>query len=110
MTMRRGDLVTVAISGDYGKPQPAVVVQSNDFVHLPSVTILPFSSDVVSTHLARIHVDPTPENGLRSSSQVMVDKASTITRAKVGPVFGRLDDEIMSRVDGALADFLGLRR
>ena len=27
--MRRGDLVTVAVSGDYGKPRPAVVVTAD---------------------------------------------------------------------------------
>jgi mRNA-degrading endonuclease toxin of MazEF toxin-antitoxin module len=27
--MRRGDVVTVAVSGGYGKPRPAIVVQSD---------------------------------------------------------------------------------
>ncbi|MBW4051170.1 MAG: type II toxin-antitoxin system PemK/MazF family toxin [Proteobacteria bacterium] len=27
--MKRGDVVTVAASGDYGKPRPAVIVQTN---------------------------------------------------------------------------------
>lgn len=29
--MKRGDLVTVATSGDYGKPRPALVIQSDAF-------------------------------------------------------------------------------
>lgn len=33
--MKRGDIITVALSGDYGKPRPAVVVQ-NDKVSLDS--------------------------------------------------------------------------
>ena len=31
MRLRRGDVVTVAASGDFGKPRPAVVVQSDAF-------------------------------------------------------------------------------
>ncbi|TLZ44380.1 MAG: type II toxin-antitoxin system PemK/MazF family toxin, partial [Gammaproteobacteria bacterium] len=27
--MRRGDVVTVAAAGDYGKPRPAVIVQTD---------------------------------------------------------------------------------
>jgi len=29
--MRRGDVVTVAVPGDYGKPRPAVIVQTDAF-------------------------------------------------------------------------------
>ena len=29
--IKRGDIVTCALSGDYGKPRPAVVVQSDLF-------------------------------------------------------------------------------
>ena len=38
----------------------------------------------------------------------MVDKAQTPARAKVGAVFGRLDDAMMVSVNRALALFLGI--
>ena len=85
--MKRGDLVTIVVSGDYGKPRPALVIQSDAFAALPSVTVLRLSSEIVPAHLARITVDPTPENG-RSTSQIMIDKATTISREKVGRAFG----------------------
>ncbi len=106
--MRRGDLVTVAMSGDYGKPRPALVIQSDAFAALPSVTVLRLSSDVYPAHLARITVDPTPANGPRATSQVMIDKAAAVPREKVGRVFGRLDDESLKAVDRTQAVFLGL--
>ncbi len=37
--MKRGDLVTIALPGDYGKPRPALVVQSDLFSEHPSVTV-----------------------------------------------------------------------
>ena len=106
--MKRGDLVTIAVSGDYGKPRPALVIQSDAFAALPSVTVLRLSSEIVPAHLARITVEPNAENGLRSTSQIMIDKATAIPREKVGRVFGRLDDTAMRAVDRALLTFLGL--
>ena len=106
--MRRGDLVTAAVSGDYGKPRPALVVQANAFLTLPSVTVLLLSSEILPAHLARIAVEPSHENGLRARSQIMIDKAMSVPREKVGRAFGRLSENAMRAVDRALLGFLGL--
>ena len=105
--MKRGDLVTVAMQGAYAKPRPAVIVQSNAFDDLSSLTFLPLSSEVLPRQIFRINVEPTIENGLRMLSQVLADKCSTLPVAKVGPIFGRLSITDMARVDRALALFLG---
>jgi len=104
----RGDLVAMAVSGDYGKPRPALVVQADPFADLPSVTVLRLTSDVGSDALVRITVRPTPENGLRAVSQIMIDKAVSVPREKIGKVFGHLDDTMMLAVSRALTAFLGL--
>jgi mRNA interferase MazF len=106
--MRRGDLVTVAIGGDYGKPRPALVIQANAFLALPSVTVLRLSSDIQAEHLVRVTVHPTPENGLRVPAQIMIDKAVTIPRERVGSVIGQLDGALMQVVGQSLGAFLGL--
>ena len=106
--MRRGDLVTIATSGDYGKPRPALVVQSDAFEALPSVTVLPLTSDIHDAHLIRVTVQPTSENGLRAVSQVMIDKVTTVPRSRVGEVIGRADAGSMRVVDVALGRFLGV--
>ncbi|MFZ1642246.1 MAG: type II toxin-antitoxin system PemK/MazF family toxin [Candidatus Contendobacter sp.] len=105
--MRRGDLVTVALQGDYGKPRPALVIQSNLFAEHPSVTVLPVTGELRNTPLFRIDVEPDTENGLKKLSQVMVDKAMTVPRVKVGDAFGRMDDKTLVAVNRALAVFLG---
>jgi mRNA interferase MazF len=105
--VRRGDLVTVAIQGAYEKPRPALVIQSDLFAEHPSVTILPVTSELRDTPLFRIPVAPSPENGLRQASQVMVDKPQSVPREKVGAVIGHLADETRLAVDRALAVFLG---
>jgi mRNA interferase MazF len=105
--VRRGDLVAVAVQGDYGKPRPALIVQSDLFDEHPSVTILPVTSQLRETPLFRIHIEPTAANGLQKPSQVMVDKTQTIPREKVGQLIGRINDETLLEVNRALALFLG---
>lgn len=106
--MKRGDLVTVAVSGDYGKPRPALVVQADAYAGHPSVTVLPLTSELHDAPLLRITVEPGEETGLRRRSQVMVDKATTIPRAKAGGRIGRVDEATLATVSRALAGFLGL--
>lgn len=106
--MRRGDLVTIALQGTYGKPHPALVIQSDLFAEHPSVTILPVTSELRDTPLFRIQVNPDESNGLRKPSQVMADKVQTISREKIGDVFGHLAEEEMLAVSRALAVFLGV--
>ncbi|HKO10010.1 MAG TPA: type II toxin-antitoxin system PemK/MazF family toxin [Alphaproteobacteria bacterium] len=107
--MRRGDVVLAATPGDYGKPRPAVVTQSDIFNEThPSVVMCPLTTFRVEAPLFRITVEPTEGNGLRQSSQVMVDKITTLRRDRLRSTIGRLDQETMRRVDRALAVFLGL--
>lgn len=106
--MRRGDLVTIALQGEYGKPRPALVVQSDLFSEHPSVTILPVTSQLRDTPLFRIQVRPNQDNQLIKLSAVMVDKVQTLPREKVGTVFGHLAEEDMLAVSRALAVFLGI--
>jgi len=104
----RGDLVTIALSGDYGKPRPALVIQSNLFDAHSSVTVLPVTSELRDAPLFRLTVAPTAANGLRKVSQVMVDKSQSVARAKIGKAIGRLNDEDMVGVNRLLAVFLGI--
>ena len=106
--MKRGDLATVALQGDLGKPRPALVIQSDLFSDHPSVAVLPVTSTLHAAPLFRIGIEPNASNGLRQLSQVMVDKMQAVPRSRVGPVFGRVDDETMLAVNRALAVFLGL--
>ena len=107
--MKRGDVITATVKGDYGKPRPAVVVQSDLFndTH-PSITIVPLTSTIVDAPLIRLTVDPGRENGLTRVSQVMVDKLLTLPREKIGKIIGRLDDDLMTRISRALALWLGI--
>jgi mRNA interferase MazF len=108
--LRRGDFVTIAMQGDFGKPRPALMIQANQFSEHASATVLPLTSTLVAAPLLRVTVQPSAENGLQSPSQVMVDKAVTVKRDKIGPVFGRIDAETLVEVERCLAVFLGIAK
>src|SRR5689334_582300 len=91
MEMKRGDIVTVSLPGDYGKPRPALIIQSDLFDAHPSITVLPITSELRGAPLFRIDIEPNKQNGLLKRSQVMVDKAHTVSRDKVRERFGTLD-------------------
>ena len=106
--MRRGDLVAVTMPGDFGKPRPALIVQADQFSETGTVTVLLMSSTLVDAPLIRPVVQPSPANGLRKPTQVMVDKAMSVKRDRLGEPFGRLDDRAMLAITRSLAVFLGI--
>jgi mRNA interferase MazF len=107
--MKRGDIWTVAGGPDYtGKPRPVVIVQSQAFEGINSVTICPLTTDPLAAPLFRIEVDATPTTGLRVSSKIMIDKVSTVSRSKLGSRIGYLSDTDMLQINRSLILFLGL--
>ena len=106
----RGDLVTIAMQGDFGKTRPALVIQASQFSDHTSVTVLPITSTMVAAPLLRVTVQPGAENGLEVPSQIMVDKAMTVKRNRVGATFGHVDADTLVQVERCLAVFLGIAK
>jgi len=102
--------VTIAMQGDFGKPRPALVIQADQFDEHDTVTVLLVTSTLVNAPLLRITVQPDAGNGLQKPSQVMVDKAMTVKRDKLGPSFGRIDADALLEVERCLAVFLGIAK
>jgi len=107
--MKRGDVVAVAASGGYGKPRPAVIVQTDALpIEHASVVVCQMTSEYRDAPDFRVTVEATEKNGLRVRSQVMADKPVTIRRERVGQQIGRLDDKDIARLNIALAFVMGL--
>jgi mRNA interferase MazF len=106
--VKRGDLVTVALTGDNGKPRPALIVQADAFEALGSVLVAPLTSTVDTAPLIRVVVDPAPSNGLLKQSAIMVDKLVAVPRGKVGPAIGYASKETMAEVGRVACGLLGL--
>ncbi|MGV0981870.1 MAG: type II toxin-antitoxin system PemK/MazF family toxin [Polynucleobacter sp.] len=107
--MRRGNVVTVAMQGDFGKPRPALILQSDVFSDIhATVTVALISSEIVQAPIFRLDIEPSQTNGLSRPSQVQIDKIMSIRSEKIGSVIGELNDVMMVRVNRALALWLGL--
>jgi mRNA interferase MazF len=105
----RGEIWTASGGKDYaGKPRPVVIVQDDRFDATSSITICAFTSDPTDAPLFRLVVEPSPSNGLDKPSRLMVDKVTTVPKAKLGKRIGRLSDRDLVRVNRALLIFLGL--
>ena len=107
--MKRGQIVTIAIQGDFGKPRPALIIQADSFNEThPSFTVLLVSSDLINAPLFRINLSPNDDNGLNKPCQIQVDKSMTIKREKIGRIIGQVDDAVMLQVNRAIVVWMGL--
>jgi mRNA interferase MazF len=106
--MQRGDLITVALQGDAGKPRPALVIQADYFANLQTLIVLPLTSTVLDLPLVRVTVEPVPGTGLRQPSQVMISRPQFLPRRRAGAVIGHLDAAALLEVTRRLAVLLGI--
>ena len=107
--MRRGDIWTASGGKDYaGKPRPVVIVQDDSFDATESITICAVTTDETDAPLFRLPIVANARNGLRVPCRLMVDKITTVPKAKLGTRIGRLDDEDILRLNQAMLVFLGL--
>ncbi|MDB5510165.1 MAG: Growth inhibitor PemK [Hyphomicrobiales bacterium] len=97
--IRRGAFVAAAFSGDYGKPRPALVVQTDLMAEAPSIVLAPLTSELRDdVELFRVDVSPSEA----------IDKIAPLDRRRIGALIGYADDVTMLRVDRALRLVLGL--
>lgn len=106
--MKRGEIWTVSGGSAYtGKPRPVVILQDDRFDVTASITIVAFTTDPTSAPLFRPLVKPSDRNGLKASCRLMVDKITTVPKARLGAQIGHLDDEDVVRLNRAVLVFLG---
>ncbi len=107
--MKRGEVWTASGGNNYtGKPRPVVIVQDDHFDATGSITICPFTTDPTEAPIFRLEVEASEGNGLKEKSRLMVDKITTVQKAKLGECLGQLRDEEIIRLNRAMMVFLGL--
>ena len=106
--MKRGDVVSVAWTGDYGKPRPSVVIQSDILDDGDTVLVCQMTSTLQSASLRRVTIIPDETNGLRKPTQIIAEKIFAVRRDKVGAHIGRLDQAALTQLNEALAMVTGL--
>ncbi len=106
--MKRGDFITVVAPGDYGKPRPAIVIQSDWLKATDSILVALLTSALVDAPFYRLQIEPTEENGLKAPSQIMVDKIIAMPRAKCGRTMGQIDEAGLIALNHMLSVVIGL--
>ncbi len=106
--MERGDLVTVAVSGGYGKPRSALVIQTDHLPETDSVLVCLLTTTVRDAPLFRSPVPAGVETGLLQPSQVMVDKIMAVRRDRCGKPIGKIDPAAMLALNRLLAFVVGV--
>ena len=105
--MQRGDLVTVAVAGDYGKPRPALVIQSDHLPETDSVLVCLLTTTLRDAPLFRFALPANQDTGLRQPSQVMVDKIMAVRRDRCGARIGKVDPAAMLALNRLLTFVVG---
>jgi len=107
--MKRGEVWIAPGGPDYaGKPRPVVILQDDRFEDTRSITVCPMTTNPADVPLARPVIAPTDRNGLKSTCRLMVDKITTLPKAKLGKHVGRLDNPDLASLNRAVVVFLGL--
>ena len=108
--MNRGDVIIVPGGPDYGKVRPAVVVQTDMITKVwNSIIVCPLSSYLTDVEtFARITLQPTAANGLKTVSQIMVDKNTTYPLDRVRVPVGKIEDRALEALNVSLVLMLGL--
>ena len=109
MALKRGEVVLCALPGDFGKPRPAVVAQSNLFNEThASIVVCPLTTHRVDAPLFRISVPSAKRNGLAAPSQIMVDKLTAIKASRIEKKIGRLSEAQLAKLNRALKLWLDI--
>ena len=107
--MKRGDVVTIALRGDLGKPRPAVVVETDRLKPSTHILVCPGTSFVrPEIELRRVLVLPDDSNKLRTPTHFQIDRLIGVRRENCGSVIGQLDEDALAQINAGLMTILGL--
>ncbi len=104
--MARGDVLLVSLPSSDRREQsgrrPAVAVQM-DQAGEPMLMVVPVTSNLAALRFSyTVRVEPSPENGLTTTSVVMVFQMRAIDKARIIRPIGRVSKEDMARIDAEI--------
>jgi mRNA interferase MazF len=104
-------MVTAAFQGDLGKPRPAVILHADEYIDTHETILLcPLTTFLADAPNFRPTIEPSSENGLQTSSQIMVDKTTHLKKQSIRQVIGKLGADDIRRLESALINITGLRQ
>lgn len=111
--VKRGDIfyadLSPVVGSEQGGTRPVLIVQNNmGNKHSPTVIAAAITSQMNKARLPT-HIELVgPTVGLTKNSVVLLEQIRTIDKKRLKEHMGRLDDEMMNKVDDAIAVSFGL--
>ncbi len=111
--IKRGDIyyadLSPVVGSEQGGTRPVLIIQNNlGNKHSPTVIAAAITSQMNKAKLPT-HIELTgPAVGLTKDSIVLLEQIRTIDKRRLREHMGRLDQEMMDKVDNAIAVSFGL--
>ena len=112
-TVKRGDIyyadLSPVVGSEQGGMRPVLIVQNDTGnKHSPTVIAAAITSQIGKARLPT-HIELEARSfGLTKDSVVLLEQIRTIDKRRLRERMGRVDDELMTKVDNAIAVSFGL--
>ena len=113
-SVKRGDIyyadLSPVVGSEQGGVRPVLIVQNDTGNrYSPTVIVAAITSQTGKAKLPT-HIELAAQNyGLTRDSVVLLEQIRTLDKKRLREYMGRLDEEQMEKVDGAIAVSFGLR-
>ncbi len=113
MKVKRGDVVIInldpVIGSEQGKTRPGIIIQNDIGNEVSPITIIaPITSKIYSREFPTNVEIYQKESGLERSSTITLTQIRAIDKKRVVKVIGKLNSELMEKVNDAIKISLGL--
>ena len=113
MNLRRGDIHWIEFPASSAREQagrrPAIIVQSESASALPTVFVVPLTSNLRASRFSgTFEVEASANNGLQARSVVLAFQLRAIDRNRVGERLGSLDARNLAALDSLVRSLLSL--
>ena len=112
-SVRRGDIfyadLSPVVGSEQGGVRPVLIVQNDTGNrHSPTVIAAAITSQTGKAKLPT-HISVSPMNcGLPKDSIILLEQVRTLDKRRLREKMGRVDEEVMKKVDAAIAVSFGL--
>ena len=112
-SVKRGDIfyadLSPVVGSEQGGVRPVLIIQNDTGNrHSPTVIVAAITSQTAKARLPT-HIDLSANTYLPKDSVVLLEQIRTLDKKRLREYMGRLDEEQMQKVDGAIAVSFGLR-
>ena len=111
--VKRGDIfyadLSPVVGSEQGGVRPVLIVQNDTGIrYSPTVIVAAITSQINKAKMPT-HIElPAATYGLTRNSVVLLEQIRTLDKRRLREYMGRIDEQLMEKIDGAIAVSFGL--